>query len=169
MIFKYFFDVPVYRLSENKYYSERTKYVEKKLYPGAHEVIKKKQEFYKDNPNHKLMFEECLIRAYGGQWMYNEIIGFIRLHFVGRQIRGEYYSLDSKRIVKTRRKQFEFKAWKLAVEINIPKNSNSIEIYTLICEYLDNCKKELKQRYVDTSLFTVLGPHIDWASLLNNT
>jgi hypothetical protein len=137
------------------------------MYSGPPEAIKKKQEFHKRYPGHKLLYEECLIKNYGGQWDYNEIIGFIRLHFVGRQIRGEYHGLDSKRITKTRKKLFTFKTWKLANEIDIPINSNNNEIFSIICDYIKDCEKELKKRYIDSTLFKVIGPHVDWVSLMN--
>ena len=101
MLLKYIFDIPVYRLTEDEYYSQLNKYVE-----GGSDYIKEIQAFYKKYPNDKIRFTDTLIRAYGGPWIYNEIIGFIRLHFLGSQIRGEYYEVDSKRITKTRKKQF---------------------------------------------------------------
>ena len=162
MLLKYIFDIPVYRLTEDEYYSQLNKYVE-----GGSDYIKEIQAFYKKYPNDKIRFTDTLIRAYGGPWIYNEIIGFIRLHFLGSQIRGEYYEVDSKRITKTRKKQFKMKAWNLANEIEIPRDSTNATIFALFCEYLKNCEKKLKMRYIDTSLFKVVGPHVNWLELMN--
>jgi hypothetical protein len=163
----FFFDIPVYRLSKDEYYSQRNKYIEQEMYSGPPEAINKKRELHKRYPYHKLSYEECLVNNYGGQWDYNEIIGFIRLHFVGNQIRGEYYSVSAKIITKTRKKQFEFKAWNLVNEIDIPIDSNNFIIFKIICDCLENCGKKLKKRYIDTSLFKVIGPHVDWVALMN--
>ena len=104
MLEKYIFDIPVYRLTEDEYYSKLKDYVGDKIYLGWPDSII--QEFYKRNPDNKIHVTDSLTKAYGGPWTYNEIIGFIRLHFLGSQIRGEYYEVDSKRITKTRKKQF---------------------------------------------------------------
>ena len=40
---------------------------------------------------------------FGGAWKYNEIIGYIRLHFLGNQIRGEYWGVKAMCQVRTRR------------------------------------------------------------------
>jgi hypothetical protein len=59
-------------------------------------------------------------RVYGGQWIYNEIIGFVRLYFDGSQVLGAYFRTSAKRISKTRKKTFEWIAHKLAPEVELP-------------------------------------------------
>ena len=67
----------------------------------------------KANPNENLGFRDLCTKSYGGPWIFNEIVGYIRLHFMGNQVRGEYFAVQRKRIVRTRRKQLEFLDWNL--------------------------------------------------------
>ena len=78
-------------------------------------------------------------KVFGGPWQYKEIIGFIRLHFIDSQVRGEYFAPDVKRIVKTRRKVFWLRYYKLAREIEIPARATGEEIFDLIKKYIDAC------------------------------
>jgi len=87
---KYLFELHVYRLKESEYYSAMKKYI--------------------DKTNSKMqipMDTGYLRKQYGGDWQYNEIIGFLKFYQYGaNQIRCEYWETDSSRKVKTRKKQF---------------------------------------------------------------
>lgn len=110
---KYFYDVPVYRLSRERYYKDMEKYIKKHMYPGSPNHIKMMEDFHRKEPTQKLALEDRLRKSYGEAWEYNEIIGYIRLYFFGNQIRGEYWAVNSKRVVRTRKKILEHKTWKL--------------------------------------------------------
>ena len=102
---------------------------------------------------------------------YNEVIGYIRLHFFGSQIRGDYFGVIADRIVRTRRKTFKYRTHKLAPEINIPPGAANSEIAELVKQYVNDCRKELpggNRRYVDTELLDALAPHIDWRAVSSN-
>ena len=85
------------------------------------------------------------MKSYGGAWLYNEIIGYIRLHFLETQVRGEYYAIRRQRIVKTRRKTLEFRTWKLAPEREIPNSASTEIIYSIVLEYIHACRTELER------------------------
>lgn len=155
----YFFDIPIYRLSQEKYSAKLNEYLTKKLNtPGM-------SEFFKHNPSRLLQQQDFYSLQFGGMWEYNEIIGHIKLYILGSQIRGEYYRVNAKNIVKTRKKQFKFVSHKIEAELEIPLLEDNIAIYKAILTYIDNCKKNLKNRFVDSSLFEVIGKHIDWKEL----
>ncbi|SFU41167.1 hypothetical protein SAMN04488527_10291 [Aliiroseovarius crassostreae] len=104
-----------------------------------------------------------------GPWQFNEIIGYIRLHFLGTQIRGEYFSAEKKRNPVSRKKVFTFRTHKLAPEHTLWKTGDltNQEIWEAICEYVSDCQRELmKGRYIDDSVLRELGPFIDWRSFL---
>lgn len=162
----YFYDIPVYRLEKEKYYKELEEYKEVPLFGLNENEIKLKKEFYQKYPDRKILFEEHLNNVFGGTWEYNEIIGYIKLYFVGNQIRGEYFQIDKKRIRKTRTKHFKWETDKLVPEISFYKNQTNEEIFMNICKYLNDCKKELKNRYLDLDNFLKIGKYIDWKSLL---
>lgn len=153
----YFFDVPVYRIEEDKYYSERDRWIDQILFPPNDPYSSKRREKELQDRNSLVGSRDCLERSYGGCWRYNETIGYIRLHFLGSQIRGEYYGVQKKRIVRTRTKILEYQTWKLAPEIEIPPQSKSEEIFGLIIEYVDDCRKELKGRFVDSKILETRG------------
>ncbi len=126
------------------------------------------EEFFKENPQYKVMNQESLIRRYGGMWKYNEIIGYISLYVLGTQIRGEYYAVDSRRVVKTRKKIFKLKSLKLADEVEIPLSQTSEAIYNAVFSYINKCRKELPSKFfIDTSTFESMGKYIDWKKLMN--
>jgi len=100
-------------------------------------------------------------------WRYNEIIGYLRLYFLGTQVRAEYWRVNRKRIVRTRRKIFQFWTWKVAPETELPVNGSSAEIYKAVQEHVESCRAALKGRFVDTRQLTTIGHYIDWRALLH--
>lgn len=161
----FFYDVPVYRLFEAEYYRQREEFIEKTLYPPSDPLTATTRRALKaKDPNAEDFMRDHLAKAYGGPWRFNEIVGFIRLHFLGAQIRGEYWATEAKRIVRTRHKVFEWKTWKLAPERELPANATDAEIFAAVKGYLLACEKELKGRFIDRELLEVIGPRLDWRS-----
>lgn len=158
----YFFIIPVYRLSQDDYLAQMAEEKNKVFTP-------EKETFLENNPNYKILAEEAFIKSYGGKWEFNEILGYIKLHILGTQVRGEYYENDKKRHVKTRIKQFTYITHKLAIEVELPLQKNNTSIYLAILNYLGRCAKDkkLRNRFVDISYFKKIGPYIDWLKLIN--
>ena len=159
---KYFFDIPVYRLTRDKYYLERDEYIDKTLYPMNSAYSEQLRIQDEKNPNRNDAFKNHLENYYGGCWEFNEIIGYIRLHFLGSQVRGEYFGVNKKRIIRTRKKTFEYKTWKLAPEVDITFPLSQSGILKATRDYIQDCKKELPNRYIDDSMFETLAKHINW-------
>jgi hypothetical protein len=154
----YFFDVPIYRLPEAKYDSDRHTYIERSMadlryehWPIADQLRSK------------------LWKQYGGAWQFNEIIGYIRLYFCCNQIRGELWMTNAKRIVQTRRKQFAWTTWKVVPERGFPETASNLEIYIAILEYLRSAERQFKRRFIDTEMFARLGKYTDWNALLSDS
>ena len=162
-----FLDIPVYRLQEDEYYAARSAYADAVMtehpLPTTPESPSSASKL---SPRDAAMLDH-LYQSYGGAWLYNEIIGYLRLHFLGSQVRAEYWRVQSKRIVRTRRKIFEFNHWKLAPETELPMGGTSEDIFDAVMEHVQGCKAELKGRCVDTSTLETLGPYIDWRGLLH--
>jgi hypothetical protein len=158
--------LPVYRLGREKYYIERSSYIEKTMYGGPKEHVNFQKEFHRRNPDRKFQFEDHLNNKYGGCWEFNEIVGFINLHFLGSQIRGEFFSVKAKRIIRTRKKQYEYVTHKLAPELNIGRDASNQEIFKVVSKYVVDCYKELpKGRFIDDGQLKSLGPFLDWRAL----
>lgn len=156
--------IPVYRLQREKYYEQRSVFTENRIFGGSDAEFKRK--YCENNPDYFSAYENAIHKNYGGTWEYNEIIGFIKLHILGSQIRGEYWQDDKKRFIKSRTKQFKYVTHKLAPEDSFCKEATNAEIYQTICSYVDDCRNELKGRYIDDSNLKNIGKYVDWKSLI---
>lgn len=165
---KYFFDVPVYRLERDKYYHERDAYIDGVLFPKDSQYAEELRARDKADPQLNTVMRDHLERSYGGCWEFNEIIGYIRLHFLGSQVRGEYFGVSRKRIVRTRTKTVEYQTWKLAPEVDIPQPLTQDGILNAIREYINDCRKELPSRYVDASMFEAIAGSVDWPAFFRS-
>ena len=165
----YFHDLPVYRLAQGAYYKARDEYVENALSPSGTPRVASLRNMAENEPDSFRAWRSHLQQSYGGCWEFNEIVGYIRLHFIGTQARGEYFASPKKRIVRSRKKVFEYKTWKLAPEAFIAPPRGNAEILVAVRKYIEGCKRELPRRYVDTSVFDALALHIDWVGLLRES
>ena len=160
----YFLDLPVYRVSEDRYYDERESHVVKSICQAEIEINEMTETqsylYEKQSP--------VLSERYGGVWEYNEIVGYIKLHFLGEQVRGEYFTTKPYRKVRTRRKLFVYSTHKLAPEVNLEKDSDNSQIYEKLIEYVELCRCELPSRYIDDRYIKLIGPHLDWNLLKSN-
>jgi len=159
MIFDdYFLVVPVYRLSEDRYYAAMNNEFEELISSTWN------ADFRAANPNLVHDWQHSHRSTYGGDWEFNEIIGYIKLYFMGTQVRGEYWSTLPKRKVKTRKKQFEYKTHKLQAETEVWEITSE-GVLAAVEEYLAGCKKHLKRRHIDFREFDAIKNHLDWKSL----
>ena len=148
---KYLFELSVYRLTEEKYYNDRKKYIEN---------INLNNPFPVD--------DKYLHKNYGGDWQYNEIIGFLKFYQYGcNQMRCYYSETDAIKKVKTRTKQF--------VQISdsycnkkFSKESSNEELIQIIKECVEHCQVRLnkKKRYIDTTIFNNLVDNVAWNNVL---
>jgi len=160
-----FFEIPVYRLSEEKYNKNMDEHIKK------HPLFQKdRDDFYERNPHQETHDMEYVKNKFGGIWRYNEIIGYIQLYISGNQILGKYFENDTERQIKTRRKRFKYISPKLAPEIDLPLEGNNKAIYEEIYKYIKNCKKELPPiRFIDMSVFEKIGPYVEWRKFIEDT
>ena len=154
----YFFDLPVYRLSNEAY--------EKELAGETDEMLGVARGA-KSQPESRALtrLDEHFHETYGC-WQFNETIGYIRLHFLGGQVRGEYFDVSKGRVVRSRTKVIKYRTHKLAPEVEIEHPYGRAEILSAIRTYIEDCRREVPRRFVDTELFETLAPHVDWAALL---
>ncbi len=83
---KYIFTIPVYVCSEEEYEIKRDKYFQSQL---------KRYKIARDIEAINL-FEQAFIKNLWRFWKYNQIIGYIELFIWGKDIRGEFYFVNSK-------------------------------------------------------------------------
>ena len=162
---RHFYDLPVYRLPREQYNKAREEYIEQVLFPPDCEYTPHRREREKADNHANTAMRDHLWRAYGGCWDFNEVIAQVRLHFLGSQVRGEYFAVVRKRIVRTRTKTLEFRTWKLVPEIEIREPFGTAEVLFAIREYLERCAHKLQPRCIDTSLFDAIAPFVNWGAL----
>jgi len=142
---KELFELPVYRLEEDKYNESLREHIDK----------------------HSQMSADYSRKDYGGDWQYNEIIGFLRFYVSGkRQIRCEFWETDAKIKVRTRKKRFILTSDSYCTQNFNPSASNE-DLKITIQNCIDHCKGNLgSKRHVDERLFRETFDYIDWSSLL---
>lgn len=90
----FFYDIPVYRLPKDRYGSEQDRHVDRNMYGTLPEDRKSWLAFYESNPDEKANLEYHLRKSFGGPWIFNEVVGYIRLHFSGALVRFELWIAD---------------------------------------------------------------------------
>ena len=163
----YFLDLPVYRVGEDAYYAARAAFADAQMTKHPLPTTPNRPSGAQQlSPQDAYMLDH-LYWSYGGSWKYNEIVGYLRLHFLGSQVRAEYWRAEAKRIVRTRRKRIEFRDWKLAPEKEIPMDGTSEDIYAAVRAHVEDCRRELGRLVLDSTPLETLGPYIDWRTLLH--
>jgi hypothetical protein len=163
MPFVYFHELPVYRLSEEAYYQARDKWIaafvtdaRKGLGPSP----EREKQLTKDMEQHH--YDKH------GPWQFNEIIGYLRLYFDGSQVLGQYLSVKRNRLVQTRTKTLVFRTHKLAPENSVPRDATNEQILQVINNYVAACCKEEPRRYFDDTWLRIVGPFVDWNSVMKS-
>lgn len=144
---KVLFELPVYRLSKEKYYAEFSAY---------------KEKHKSSNIN-----DSYLLGVFGGAWEYNEIVGFLKFYLSGNtQIRCVYTETDAKRKVKTRKKIFiETSHSYCTREINRKKSNDAI--LKILEECISHCEERLPVgRFIDRSIFDSVFKYTDWQAVM---
>ncbi len=160
---RYFFDIVVYRCDPDSFYTERERNVQKHLEWIAQLGGPPREE----HPDIYKGSEERFVDRYG-TWRYSQAIGWIRLYVLGRQIRGETWFIDAKRIRQDLAKK-NFRHFGKAFELSFfPGEDSSANIYDQICIALEALRQEklFKRRYLDLEEFHNIGPFIDWRGLI---
>jgi hypothetical protein len=91
------------------------------------------------------------------------------LKFDGGHIIGDYYETDAYKKFKTNKKNFIHVTYKLAHELDIKENFTNEEIFQIVLQYIENCKKELnKKRFVDDTEIKEFGKFLNWKYFRNS-
>lgn len=161
MAYVYFHDLPVYRLTEDAYYSARDAEIAAFVADAAR-GLKPSTERKKELT---LTMEQHHYDKYG-PWNFNEIIGYLRLHFLGSQVRGEYLSVKRSRLVRTRTKTLVYRTHKLAPEHQVPRDATNEQILGVILGYVQACRLEEPRRFFDDTWLITIGPRVDWNAVM---
>jgi len=161
----YIFEIPVYSVSEKKYYEKFEKAITKQTTLNlAHFKDLFPLNFQEEHHRYLSKIRERLSDSF--KWRYNEIVGYIGIYVLGNQIRAEYSYTEAKRIVIKSKKTI---IWigKL-FERSIYDKENSEEIFEILKEEIELVKKEkpFKKRFIDTSILYKTGRYINWSQIM---
>lgn len=136
------FDIPVYRITEEKRIAEA-------------ERLAAKDVRYKLNPQRD------------GSWAFNEVIAWVSAWQDGSAIK--YHAFE--REIHTYRRNFDrnrplFLAGKVIEDLQLSEKS-SAEIWGCIQESLRVIQDNYAGRFVDLRQVDRWGPHVDWRAVLN--
>ena len=156
----FFLDVPVYRCTQEKHTKEME--MEKK---SLIQFLEQSGVPRENAPTAYKKMENHFDRDLWYSWKFNDIIGWIRLFVCSRQIRGEYWWVRSRRIIKRGKKEFHYCG--KAFESEEITTESSAQIFIILCRLVNQLSKErpFKGRYIDTELLVTLGPYVNWREL----
>jgi hypothetical protein len=164
----FIFDIPIYRVDEASYYTDRDSYVDECLHEHPELSRSEREVWYDANPELRIRDSDYHQRQYGGPWRFNDVIGYLRLYLNGYQVRGQLWYVDVKRISRNpRHKRLFCKNSSFGVPVDISPDSSNRDIFDHIMQYVDSVRPRLKNRVMDVALFETVGPHIDWKSLIS--
>jgi hypothetical protein len=155
---RYFFEIPIYRCPIDKH----TREMERDKYNWARELRES------ENP-----VPECIASAQRHwentqwyPWRYNEVVGWLRLYVMDRQVRGELWYVRAKRLVPRPKKPM-FLAGEVFLTGFHPRQTDKDILSELRAELFDFQKsKRMKGRFLDLECFSCIAPSICWRRLL---
>lgn len=166
----YFFEIPIYRVSQEHYGREVETEKEKLLSPLRdlwNRVSSKPVEESEAYQYVKNNFD----REHGTHmWRYNQAIGWLRLFTSDHShIRVDYYWVKERITKSLKNKLFRYCFEEKTFELDILPAMTSNEIYMLLRERIEELmrKKPFRKYYIDLEPFQNIGTYIDWRALVN--
>jgi hypothetical protein len=161
----YFFEIPIYRCSEERFLSRRDKALVEHLKWLA-DVIGVSRERAPVNYNNT---ESSFIDSYGGPWRYNQIIGWLRMSVGCSSIAADLWLCDAKRYARRMRyKRFYYRGTVLVAQSLRDLSSERIlfQIMSRLREY--NLAWRKRRIVLDLDCLARIGPSVDWRSMLES-
>jgi len=162
MTIKHFFEIPVFRCSEELYFKE------------VENEVGKLSDYYKSVNQHidydylELANKSSSIQSKRTNYRYGQLVGVIRLFILGDQIRGELFFVRQKVTKKFTGGNWTLRSMKIFELSILPKSTNE-SIFNSIIKTIFNYQKEskvLKSRFIDLSSFEIVGKYLNFISML---
>lgn len=159
------FDIPIYRISFEKYVKVRDTNKEKHIERQLQFMLPNTDAFQiAAARNHH---SNCWDNRCFWCWRYNEIIGWISLYITPtKQIRGDLYMARGKRFSEKSKKLFEFH--ETIIKHTVFLNDSDQNIYNELLDTLNIMRKEdwMCNYFLDIEPFCAIGPHIKWGDVI---
>jgi hypothetical protein len=159
---KYFFEIGIYRCTEDQYGAELGIATEKHiqwLWGRTGIAPDPTSDSYKRTEQYA--WKKC-----GGPWLYNQAIGWLRLYVLGPRIGADLFFTE-KRIqhnVKTKEFRYSGKAFELFFGRDATSEKIHEKIRVTLMEL--SADRRLRKRYVDVEPFDNIAPYIPWRRLI---
>ncbi|MNW47834.1 hypothetical protein D3C74_251780 [compost metagenome] len=145
-------EIPVYRITRSAFRKETDRLVNSAV--GDIDVSEDIRQSIRNNYNYP--------------YLYNEVVGWIRVFVDSIQIRGEYYFIRTKKVRRGFKKDYRFggKAFEMATF----KSQDSNEIYVSVLKKLKTLALErpFTRRVIDLESFQNIGQYLDWRRLIDD-
>jgi hypothetical protein len=155
---RYFLDIPIYRCPIDKH----TKELEDKQNRFLDKMLEPKDSASESYKNAKLWWNES--KWY--PWKFNEIIGWLRLFVLTRQIRGQLWYSKTKRIYP-RSNDIIYLMGNVFEHTFSQEQSDSeisLEVTAELIEFQK--RKSMKGRFLDLECYSSIESSINWHKLL---
>ena len=157
----YFMEVPIYRVSEKRFYRDYQRDLEAHL-----------ESLWPPNTPPEILAELRPLaevhfwKRYGGPWQFNQAVGWIRLYLLGNQFRGELWFISAKSLVRRPAHKRLEQSGK-AFEYHPGPDDQSATIASTIRERLVEAVNEYRRGKLklDLECFDNLAAYIDWRAL----
>lgn len=159
---RHFFELPIYRCSEDDFNRQYKKDLNERLQPLA-ESISAPPEDSAVLRNAEQNFWE----NYGGPWRYNQLVGWLQLYVGSDQIRGELWEVNAKR-VERRMRHKQMRPTGKAFEIYCFPEDTSADILERVRGELAQFQKRFRggRFTLDTECFDNTARALDWRALV---
>lgn len=159
---QYIFDVAIYRCSFDQCHKEFDRDLQKHyrtIWPSGTESVM--------SQGHVLAVEEDFRILYGLPWQFNNIIGWIRLHVLGMEIRGEVWKTDAKKLVRRPKHKRFISASTDAFRVDCRLHRSPDAIFQTVIRELELVTQQQfgKRAYLDLECLKNIGPHINWQTV----
>lgn len=157
------FSIPIYTVSEEDFNIKR-----KKRVISLEESLQEKN--YPDTEKSKVMEGLLSLSRPKDVWLYNQIIGYIRVSLSWQDIHFELYMpLHRKRYKVSSGSKSFMENWQLNGYHFRTENLTNEQIIQEIREWINDIskKEKLKCRYIDRSVFENVANYIDFRALID--
>ena len=160
---RYIFEVAIYKISEAEFWSE----YEADLAESLADLERRSGIPLDRAPHAARSFKLRFWDEYVAPWRYNQIVGWIHVFVLGKQVRGDLWLVDAKRY----RKRMILKKFRLrgkAFEVVTSRDEDNAVLAERVRESLLRVAHRFGRRKlaVDIEAFNNLSPYVDWRRLL---
>jgi|SRR6056297_2214192 len=159
---KFFFEIPIYRCTQEKFNTDYDRELNKHL-----DTLWPNGARYRLPKNSVESAKQDFWERYGAPWNFNQAVGWLRLFVTGSQIRADLWFTNAKRLLR-RPKYRQISIMGKGFEITFESKNSSIEIYEALLNRLLEFENSFHggRLNVDLECFKNIGLYVNWRALI---